>query len=305
MASHPLVSVVIPVRDDAERLGRCLDALEAQTWPREALEVVVVDDDSRDDPAAVCRGRSGVTLIRQARAGSNQARNRALEVARGVILACTDADCLPAPGWIEAGVRCLEAAPRAGLVAGHVEMFAADPAHVTAVEWVDIFAGFDQRRCAELLHFGATANTFTTRAVMEALGPFDASLESGADMEWGQRAWRADWTVLYCPDAIVAHPTRTSWSALWARTSRVARGQHTLATRHGIGRAGLWFSAATLLRLPVRTAVHLARDPRIQGTSRRVKVALGLLAIHLVTWRTRLRLAVAHAAFPPQPGSSD
>ncbi|MCU0292298.1 MAG: glycosyltransferase [Thermoanaerobaculaceae bacterium] len=292
MASPPLVSVIIPVRNDAARLGLCLDALAAQSWPAEALEVVVVDDGSLDDPAAACRGRSGVTLIRQAPAGINQARNRALEASRGSVIACTDADCLPAPSWIEAGVRCLEANPGAGLVAGHVEMLAADPAHVTAVEWVDIFAGFDQRRCVEFLHFGATANTFTTRTVMEELGTFDASLESGADLEWGQRAWRAGWTVVYCPDAIVTHPTRTSWPALSARTSRVARGQHTLAVRHGIGRAGLRFVLGRLLRLPVRTAVHLARDPRIHGTSRQVKVALGLLRIHLVTWWTRLTLAL-------------
>jgi cellulose synthase/poly-beta-1,6-N-acetylglucosamine synthase-like glycosyltransferase len=293
MAPFPLVSVVIPVRDDAARLGLCLGALAAQDWPQEALDVVVVDDGSRDVPAAVCRGRFGVTLISQARAGSNGARNRALAVARGEIIACTDADCLPASNWVREGVRCLQANPGAGLVAGHVEMLAADPAHVTAVEWVDIFTGFDQRRCVELLHFGATANTFTTRAVLEEMGPFDTSLESGGDMEWGQRAWRTGRAVLYCPEAVVAHPTRRAWPALFDRTRRVARGQHTLAIRHGIGRAGLWFVLGRLLRLPVRTTVRFARDRRISKLGVRLRVAVGLLAIHIVTWWTRLRLALA------------
>jgi cellulose synthase/poly-beta-1,6-N-acetylglucosamine synthase-like glycosyltransferase len=164
---------------------------------------------------------------------------------------------------------------------------------VTPVEWADIFAGFDQRHCVEALHFGATANAFMARAALHELGPFDASLESGGDLEWGQRAWRAGWTIVYCPDAIVAHPTRTTWSALLGRTSRVARGQHALADHHGIGRAGLRFVLGRLLRLPVRTSVHLARDPRIHGTGTRLRVALGLLAIHFVTWSTRLRLALA------------
>ena len=292
MASFPLVSVVIPVRDDAARLGLCLDAIAAQSWPEEAIEVVVVDDGSRDDPAATCRGRSGVTFVRQPRATSNAARNRALAAARGEIIACTDADCLPARDWIREGVRCLQANPDIGLVSGHVEMFPADPGHVTALEWVDIFAGFDQRRCAEVLHFGATANTFTTRAVLEELGPFDSSLESGGDLEWGHRVWRTGRAVVYCPDALVAHPTRTAWPALLGRTRRVARGQHALAVRHGIGRAGLWFVLGRLVRLPVRTAVRFARDPRIHGMGLRLRVALGLLAIHAVTWWTRLRLAL-------------
>lgn len=292
MVSIPLVSVVIPVRDDAARLDLCLDALAAQSWPREAVDVVVVDDGSLDDPAAVCRERSGVTFIRQAPAGVDAARNRAIAAARGEIIAFTDADCLPAPDWILEGVRCLQASPGTGLVAGHVEMFAADPARVTAVEWVDIFAGFDQRRCVELLHFGATANVLTTRAVLDEVGLLDPSLVSGGDLEWGQRVWRAGHAVVHCPEAVVAHPTRTTWSALLGRTTRVAHGQHALAVRHGIGRAGLGFVLGMLLRLPVRTAVHLASDPRIQGTSLRARVALGLLTIHLVTWWTRLRLAL-------------
>jgi glycosyltransferase involved in cell wall biosynthesis len=292
MASFPLVSVVIPVRDDAARLGRCLDALAAQSWPQAAVEVVVVDDGSHDDPAAVCRGRSGVTFIRQAPEGVDAARNRAMAAARGQIIACTDADCLPDRDWIQEGVRCLQADAATGLVAGHVGMFAADPTHVTAVEWVDIFSGFDQRRCVEVLHFGATANTFATSAVVDEIGPLDPRLESGGDLEWGQRVWRAGHAVVYCPDAIVAHPTRTTWTALLGRTRRVARGQHTLAVRHGIGRAGFWFILGRLLRLPVRTAVHLARDPRIRGVGARLVVALGLLAIHLATWWTRLGLAL-------------
>lgn len=44
----PRVSVIVPVRDAAERIGRRLEALLAQSWPRERLEIWVVDDASRD-----------------------------------------------------------------------------------------------------------------------------------------------------------------------------------------------------------------------------------------------------------------
>ncbi|HPS79290.1 MAG TPA: glycosyltransferase [Thermoanaerobaculaceae bacterium] len=295
MALFPLVTVVIPVRDDAARLGLCLDRLAAQSWPQDAIEVIVVDDGSQDDPSAVCRGRAGVRCIRQPRAGVDAARNLALASARGDVLAFTDADCLPGPDWIREGVRCLQVNPGAGLVAGHIEMVPADPAHVTAVEWADILAGFNQRRRVDDLHFGATANVFTTRAVLDDVGPFDGALESGGDLEFGQRVWRSGHAVVYCLGAVVAHPTRRTWRGLLGRIGRTARGQHALAVRHGIGRAGFWFALGRLLRLPLRTIWRSTRDPRIDGQTTRAGVAVGLLAIHLVTWWTRLRLTAAGA----------
>lgn len=303
MGSSPLVSVIVPVRDDAVRLGLCLDSVAAQSWPQDAIEVIVVDDGSREDLSAVCGGRTGVRCIRQPRAGVDAARNLALATARGDIFALTDADCLPRPDWIREGVRCLQASPGAGLVAGHIEMVPADPAHVTAVEWVDILAGFDQRRRVDDLHFGATANVLTTRAVVDDVGPFDGALESGGDLEFGQRVWRTGHAVVYCPGSIVAHPTRRTWRALLVRIERTARGQHALAVRHGIGRVGFWFALGRLLRLPLRAAWRSTRDPRIDARTTRAGVALGLLAIHLVTWWTRLRLTVGEP-FPSRTGPS-
>lgn len=48
----PPVSVIVPVLNDNERLHACLQALEAQTYPKELYEVVVVDNGSEDDVAA-------------------------------------------------------------------------------------------------------------------------------------------------------------------------------------------------------------------------------------------------------------
>ncbi len=97
--STPFVSVVIPVFDDPDRLRTCLQALEHQTYPKPRYEVIVVDNGSaRSVPPLV--GQFG-----QARAtyemvpGANAARNRGISLARGEILAFTDADCVPARDW--------------------------------------------------------------------------------------------------------------------------------------------------------------------------------------------------------------
>src|SRR5262245_10159476 len=50
----PFVSVIVPVYNDARRLRLCLEALARQTYPAAAFEILVIDNDSDDDVAAVC-----------------------------------------------------------------------------------------------------------------------------------------------------------------------------------------------------------------------------------------------------------
>jgi glycosyltransferase involved in cell wall biosynthesis len=93
-----MISVIIPVYNGGRTLPDCLRALQNQTYPPD--EVIVVDDGSTDDTAAVA-ARFGVTVLSQVNAGPAAARNRGAEAARGSILLFTDADCVPAPDWIE------------------------------------------------------------------------------------------------------------------------------------------------------------------------------------------------------------
>ena len=102
----PDVSVIVPAHDAAATLGRTLAALTAQRFDG-GFEIVVVDDASSDATAAVAE-RAGAHVVRQARrAGPAAARNAGVAVARGELLAFTDADCEPAPSWLAAGAAAL------------------------------------------------------------------------------------------------------------------------------------------------------------------------------------------------------
>jgi glycosyltransferase involved in cell wall biosynthesis len=104
--STPRVSVVIPTHNGGATLSRTLEALAAQTLPALEYEVIVVDDGSHDDTAAIAE-RAGVRVVRLIpNHGVAIARNRGIEQARATVLAFTDDDCLPAPDWLE---RVLEA----------------------------------------------------------------------------------------------------------------------------------------------------------------------------------------------------
>ena len=92
------VSVVIPARNDAAALERCLRALERQTVA--PLEVVVVDNASTDATADVAR-RHGARVVAEPRAGIPMAAAAGYDAARGDVVARLDADSVPPPDWVE------------------------------------------------------------------------------------------------------------------------------------------------------------------------------------------------------------
>lgn len=97
-ATATSISVVIPVKDDAQQLRECLLALGRQTRP--ADEIVVVDNGSSDSSALVA-ARMGARVVRQEGGGIPAASAAGYDAARGEIIARLDADCLPGEGWLE------------------------------------------------------------------------------------------------------------------------------------------------------------------------------------------------------------
>lgn len=272
--SLPFVSVVIPVRDDAAGLRRCLAQLERQDYPAHRYEIVVADNGSRVPPTdVVAAGR--VRLVHETTRGSYAARNAALRAARGDVVAFTDADCLPASDWLRAGVRALVGDERLGLVVGRVAVVPADPARPRAVELYQMVHGFPQDRYAAEQHFGATANVLTRRAVLDAVGPFDQQLLSGGDKEWGRRVHAAGWHVRYFEDVEVLHPARPTWREYRRKLERVFHGEFDVRDLEGrpygdVGALG-WRSVVP----PVRSIARHWSDPRLGDVRSRALYAAG------------------------------
>lgn len=220
----PFVSVVIPVWNDRARLETCLEALERQDYPVERMEVIVVDNGSGDEPAGLGARFPRVRFVEEVTPGSYNARNRGIVLARGEILAFTDADCIPAANWITNGVRRLGEMSRIGFVAGSVVVAPRVAAHPSLVELYDTVLSFPQEDYVRKSHFGVTGNLFTAVEVFRAVGWFDGRLYSGGDVEWGRRVFASGRQLAYAPDAQVAHPARQSLVELVQRTRRNAAG---------------------------------------------------------------------------------
>ncbi|MFD5214794.1 glycosyltransferase family 2 protein [Microbacterium sp. NPDC058345] len=109
------LSVVIPVRDDAALLGRCLEALRRQT--RQPDEVIVVDNASSDASAAIARA-AGARVVPCETPGIPAASAAGYDAAAGDLILRLDADCLPPSSWTEDIMAAFQRDPRLVAVTG-------------------------------------------------------------------------------------------------------------------------------------------------------------------------------------------
>jgi glycosyltransferase involved in cell wall biosynthesis len=228
-----LVSVVIPTHNGARRLPDLFAALRAQTLGPDAFEVIVVDDASTDDTATVVEHSDIARLVRAPHSlGQGGATNLGIEHARGEIVAFTDDDTVPHPTWLEHGLRAIDRSP-SGIVAGHIELMLADEPTVPAL--MDYGRGYLDQRSYVQDGFGATANLWVRRDVLESLGRFDAGAAwQTHDRDFGERARMAGLRMVYAADVVVAHPTRDHARELARVAYRLGLGAAWLQ-RHGVG----------------------------------------------------------------------
>ncbi len=229
----PFVSVVIPVYNDTQRLRVCLEVLENQTYPADRYEVIVVDNGSDEPVAPAVAAFPHVRLAYEATPGPDPARNTGLALAQGEVLAFTDADCIPYPDWIEKGTARLLSEPGCGLVGGRIEVFPRDPERPTAVElYESVNHALRTESFLRDYRFAPTANLFTTRAVMDRVGLFDARVNPAGDADWGWRVHEHGYRQVYAEDACVRHPARHTFQEIRRQHIRLVGGELGLHRRH-------------------------------------------------------------------------
>jgi len=286
----PLVSVIVPVYNDPERIKLCIEALLQQTYPHDCYEILIVDNGSADTTRAVIARYEVTLLIEQTKQSSYAARNKGLTHARGEIIAFTDSDCIPASDWIASGVAQLMAAPHVGLVGGKIDVFFKDPNHPTAAELYDRVTAFPQHDFVEKQHFGATANVFSFRHMFDRVGLFNDRLKSGGDREWGNRVFAAGYPIIYADDTCVAHPARDSLDELYNKAIRVTEGLYRLKHKNSRALPGLIKGIVWELIPPWKIIARICADKRIEGYNQKLKAIAVLLSIKLLRVRARIEL---------------
>lgn len=277
-------SVIIPHFNDVIRLRKCLAALVGQVTG-EDVEIIVGDNASTQDISGIQAEFPAVIFVTEPQPGAAAARNCAVAASSGEWLFFTDADCVPSDTWIAvARDVCAENT----CVGGTVSVFDETPPPRSGAEAFENVFAFNQKAYIEKTHYSVTANMVVSRAMFDAVGPFDGS--QSEDLEWGQRAYGMGYAIEYAPHLVVGHPTRQDWPALkkkWRRTTR------EMFANHGTGpkqRATWGLRGLVVLASILPHSVKVMRHPDL---SARDKCAAMCTLIRLRGYRFALAMVQA------------
>jgi glycosyltransferase involved in cell wall biosynthesis len=280
-------SVCVVVKNRRDLMLRCLEAVLTQ----QPDQVVVVDNGSDDGTWEALQERAEHEprlQLAQDRGSLGRIRNLAVELATGDVVAFTDSDCRPRPGWLAAGVAALTEG--VGVVQGR-----------TVPETVSTVPFNATQDIASPTGLFEACNVFYRRAALVATAGFDEAVGFfGEDTAAGWAVQRAGWADAWAEDAVVEHVVttpglrwqlrRTRSYANWPALLKAYPEKRTLLYRHWFLRqrsaetdaAVLSVVAAVVLRRPVLTlgAIPYLRRHQPTGLSKRELVGGASSAVY-------------------------
>lgn len=238
----PTLSVVVPIYNGAGDVAPLMACLQGQSYPRDRVEYLLVDNNSSDDTSeqlrqSITAANGQGFCFRYCYEATIQsayaARNCGIRAAHHDIIAFTDADCRPQPQWLEALVQPL-ADPAIGLVLGEI-------AGAPGKTWLERYANYcevlSQRHTFNhsFLPYGQTANLAVRARTFAEVGLFRPYLTTGGDADM---CWRiqqgTDYRLAFATEAVVEHCHRTTLAALRSQWERYGRSNQYLHQLHGI-----------------------------------------------------------------------
>ncbi len=174
----PLISVIVPVYNGRRYLDAALASVQAQT--HRPLEVIVVDDGSTDDSAAIAAAYPGARIVSQPNQGTAAARNHGVRLARGDCLAFLDQDDVWTRDKLAWQAAALAARPDLDMVFGQVRQFFSPD--WDAADRPGLYCP------SEPLTGYLPSALLVRRAAFLAVGPFDTVWRMGEWAEWFTRA---------------------------------------------------------------------------------------------------------------------
>jgi glycosyltransferase involved in cell wall biosynthesis len=226
----PLVSVIIPCRNEARCIDRCLHSVLASEYPPDRLEVIVADGMSTDGTREqvdgfVARDRR-VRRIDNPGRSTPEALNRAIAAAQGEFILRLDAHAGIAPDYIARAVQNLKSS-RADCVGGAMRTVAAGPGAFAAPIRIALSSPFGVGNAVFRTHSGngsdaprwvdAVFGACWKREVFERIGGFHERLERSQDIEFSSRLRRAGGKILLSPEMQIDYYPRATLGGFWRR----------------------------------------------------------------------------------------
>ncbi len=236
----PYLSVIIPIYNGEADLPGLLSCLVAQTYPRDRVEYLIVDNGSTDETFTLLQNfetqEINLKVLQENTIQSSYAaRNVGILAARSPFLAFTDADCRPEPDWLINLIKPFTQNLTLGWVAGEVKA-------LESHNWLEQYA--DRQDTLSQKHtlanafcpYGQTANLAIRRTCFEQIGGFRSHLTTGGDADicWRILKGPGSFNWHFAEDAIVKHHHRSTLDELRAQWQRYGRSNRYLHDLHGI-----------------------------------------------------------------------
>ena len=225
---YPFVSVVVPAYNERDHIADCIEALLVQDYPKDRLEIIIVDNNSTDGMDEVIK-RYPVTLLYERDMQTPAAtRNTGIRQAYGEIVALIDGDCKPRADWVR---RIAEpfSDPNVVGAAGHVQLVGRQ----TALETFQTMTMAIGQSCRNGLWYVITGNCAYRRDVVMRAGLFQANLYTAEDIELGLRLQLQNYgAIVGVEDAVVEHPCQSDMRGLCNQSRRYGYSEVLLDTMY-------------------------------------------------------------------------
>lgn len=243
--SYPFVSIIIPTRNRKNLLLNCLDALALQTYPASRFEIVVVDDASNDGTSEAAaewvhakENAISVNLIRlEKNSGIAGTRNVGMAHSKGELLAFTDDDCRPQPGWLEALAEDLQDSSIGG-TGGPIQLLTSGNSRLA--EDYMVYRHWYERpnMLNKELDFLIGGNCLFTREAIDSVGGFDVQFPAAEDTDIGRRIRKAGFHFEHRSQAILELTLRPALIDLFKTAYRYGLGAGFIAYRYPMHETG-------------------------------------------------------------------
>ncbi len=239
---EPTVSILIPAHNEDRVIGKLLQQMTMLTYPKNKLEVIVIDDASKDTTGQIADQYSKkVPFIKvlhrsptNGGKGKAAALNDALKIVSCDIILCFDADYLPHQSIVEKLVQPFSD-PKVGAVQGRPVVLNEPENAITRMIALERISGYrvDQEardKLGLIPQFGGTVGGFR-RSIIAKLGGFDESILT-EDTDLTFSIILEGFKVRYVGDAECYEEAVNTWRAYWRQRHRWARGHMQVCFKH-------------------------------------------------------------------------
>ena len=235
----PFISIVIPARNAQRTLRGCLDSLKNLNYPKERMEILLVDGLSTDGTRDIAASYD-LAIVDNPQKSHRTGVNRGFECARGELVAYADADCIVDENWLQNSIKYFAADPQVAGITGPIHLPPQQSAFAKAVAFLFSLAAAlgksshkETQRTVEVVKDFPTCNAIYRKAALNTVMPLAENLLGGADVELNYLLRQRGFSLLATPDVKVWHYKRETPRGFFRQMYRYAIMRLQLGKRWG------------------------------------------------------------------------